>query len=41
VLEKEYKSKQRMLAIILRPDIDKEELEFIVDKDWEHDCIST
>ena len=31
---KEYKHKQRALAVILRPAIDKEELEFIVDSDW-------
>jgi hypothetical protein len=30
-----------MLAIILRPEIDKEELEFIIDKDWEHDRITS
>lgn len=38
--EKEYKQKQAILATILRPDIDREELEFVVDSDWEHDKLT-
>lgn len=37
VLEKDYKNNQRLLALILRPNIEKEELDFIVNADWEHD----
>ena len=28
---------QRKMALVLRPDIDEEELEFVVDQDWELD----
>ena len=35
--EGQYKKVQRELAVILRPEIDKEELEFVVHQDWELD----
>ena len=40
MVEKDYKVIQRQLALILRPTIDTEELDFVVDKDWEHDRLS-
>lgn len=37
ITETEYKRMQARMAIALRPDIDEQELQFVIDEDWKLD----